>query len=347
MQLSYSAIMLENAQYPPPLPPLNVGNVVSAAIRLYRSHLKSYFGIAFVASLWSFLPLIALLLLIVLGSAVFARAFLGNTDGSPWGILILAMLILIPIWLTLAIFCWGKSLMNTALISRLAALELANQPESVAEARRQLKSKTWIFLWLQFVVSCLLGTASFFLSAITSIVFNYPATIIAGTLENGGDILAVLLTGLGYLTYYAAYFWIYAHLFIPEVLLAVELNTTMSAAIERCWKFSHGFVWHIVAIATIVLLVSVPVYLFSVFPMLLVIFSFAATFPDGPGPEVIGRFVIAFFLTIALFFGINIFLIPLGRRLKAFFTSIFATAGKDLILALVIPHFRNELGLLG
>ena len=37
--------------------PLSVGNVVSASLRIYRDHFKSYFGLALVASLWLFLPI--------------------------------------------------------------------------------------------------------------------------------------------------------------------------------------------------------------------------------------------------------------------------------------------------
>ncbi len=37
--------------------PLSVGNVVSASLRIYRDHLKSYFGLALVATLWLFVPI--------------------------------------------------------------------------------------------------------------------------------------------------------------------------------------------------------------------------------------------------------------------------------------------------
>jgi hypothetical protein len=37
--------------------PLSVGNVVSASLRIYRDHFKSYFGLAFVASLWLLVPI--------------------------------------------------------------------------------------------------------------------------------------------------------------------------------------------------------------------------------------------------------------------------------------------------
>ena len=37
--------------------PLSVGNVVSASLRIYRDHFKSYFGLAFVANLWLLIPI--------------------------------------------------------------------------------------------------------------------------------------------------------------------------------------------------------------------------------------------------------------------------------------------------
>ena len=37
--------------------PLSVGNVVSASLRIYRDHFKSYFGLAFVANLWVLVPI--------------------------------------------------------------------------------------------------------------------------------------------------------------------------------------------------------------------------------------------------------------------------------------------------
>ncbi len=36
---------------------MSVGNVVSASLRIYRDHFKSYFGLALVASLWVFVPI--------------------------------------------------------------------------------------------------------------------------------------------------------------------------------------------------------------------------------------------------------------------------------------------------
>jgi hypothetical protein len=49
--------MYENRGFTSPAEPLSIGNVVSAAVRLYRSHLKTYLQIAFIAHLWALVPI--------------------------------------------------------------------------------------------------------------------------------------------------------------------------------------------------------------------------------------------------------------------------------------------------
>ncbi len=45
-----------NPSSPEPIQPLSLGNVVSAGLRLYRSHLKSYLQLSFLAYAWIFIP---------------------------------------------------------------------------------------------------------------------------------------------------------------------------------------------------------------------------------------------------------------------------------------------------
>ncbi|MEG4630457.1 DUF975 domain-containing protein [Microcoleus sp. AR_TQ3_B6] len=47
----------KNLSYSGQTGPLSVGNVVSASLRIYRDHFKSYFGLALVASLWLLVPI--------------------------------------------------------------------------------------------------------------------------------------------------------------------------------------------------------------------------------------------------------------------------------------------------
>ncbi|HEY9299991.1 MAG TPA: hypothetical protein VIQ31_27225, partial [Phormidium sp.] len=52
--------MPQNLSSQSPIQPLSIGNVVSTGVRIYRSHLKSYLGLAVQASLWVMLPLVLL-----------------------------------------------------------------------------------------------------------------------------------------------------------------------------------------------------------------------------------------------------------------------------------------------
>lgn len=49
--------MAESFGSPNPMQPLSIGNVVSAAVRLYRSHLKTYLQLALIAHLWTLVPI--------------------------------------------------------------------------------------------------------------------------------------------------------------------------------------------------------------------------------------------------------------------------------------------------
>jgi hypothetical protein len=109
--------------------PLTVGNVVSAGIRLYRSHLGQYLGIAVRATLWILLPFLG-----------FSLAFyLAREQAVVIALLILAVIVAY-------FFCTAKFLTNSALISRLAFSELVNQPESLSEARTPIDRRLWRFL---------------------------------------------------------------------------------------------------------------------------------------------------------------------------------------------------------
>ncbi|TAF05937.1 MAG: DUF975 domain-containing protein [Nostocales cyanobacterium] len=62
--------------------PLSVGNVVSAAVRLYRSHLKEYFLLALKAYLWVFVPVYGWAKCYAL-SALIARLAFGDLVNQP------------------------------------------------------------------------------------------------------------------------------------------------------------------------------------------------------------------------------------------------------------------------
>lgn len=62
--------------------PLSVGNVVSASLRIYRDHFKSYFGLAFVACLWLLVPVYGWAKYSVI-SALISRLAFGEVSEHP------------------------------------------------------------------------------------------------------------------------------------------------------------------------------------------------------------------------------------------------------------------------
>ncbi|GCL37266.1 hypothetical protein SR1949_23740 [Sphaerospermopsis reniformis] len=74
--------MSDNLGYTSNAEPLSIGNVVSAAVRLYRSHLKEYFILALKAYLWVLLPIYGWAKFYAL-SALIGRLAFGDLVNQP------------------------------------------------------------------------------------------------------------------------------------------------------------------------------------------------------------------------------------------------------------------------
>lgn len=213
-----------------PIEPLSLGNVVSAGIRLYRSHLKSYFLLALTVSLWSLLPI-----LFFVSSGIFFVLNSRSLLNSP-----LTWLILVVGGIVLYLYVIGKCSVNSATISRLAFAELINQPETVNIARSQVAPKLW-----KFVNTTLLLFLIFFgASIVFGIVMVLP-----------------IINLLALFPAIAALLWLFTRFFIADTLLAIEDNLGVSSAISRSWDLTKGNAWRIVLILVVSLLVTLPAQL--------------------------------------------------------------------------------------
>lgn len=217
-----------NAQTP--IEPLSLGNVVSAGIRLYRSHLKSYFLLALTVSLWSLLPI-----LFFVGSGI----FFALNSRSPLNSA-LTWLILVVGGIVLYLYVIGKCSVNSATISRLAFAELINQPETVNIARSQVAPKLWKFV----NTSLLLFLIFFGASIVFGIVMILP-----------------IINILAFFPAIAGLLWLFTRFFIADTLLAIEDNLGVSSAISRSWDLTKGNAWRIVLILVVSLLVTLPAQL--------------------------------------------------------------------------------------
>ncbi len=111
--------MTANLSSPSPMPPLSIGNVVSAGLPLYRSHLKSYFQLALRAYLWILVPVYGWAKFYAIAALISRLAF-GELVNQPesvesgrryvnsklWQFLITALLMLllgVGVWICLVI----------------------------------------------------------------------------------------------------------------------------------------------------------------------------------------------------------------------------------------------------
>lgn len=243
--------MPQNLSPQNPIQPLSIGNVVSAGVRIYRSHLKSYLGLAIQGSLWFMLPF-----LLLIPFTIFSIYFQANP---------LVRLALISIFFVLIFYGLAKYCAFSALISRLAFQELVNQPESIATAKSKVNSRLGSFLSLNIKIGLLLFLVYLGLTIAAVIVFSI-AWVILNSLVSGFGFLAtrivlVLVATILILGILYGLTWFYSRWLIAEVPLAVEEGISTSQSMDRTWELSKNSVFRIQGILLIASLVTVPLVL--------------------------------------------------------------------------------------
>jgi hypothetical protein len=224
---------------PSPVRPLNIGNVVSAGLVLYRSNLKQYFGIALRANLWT-LPIIFATIGYT-ASVGFFSSFSSIT------------LILLPVLLIAILYCSAKYLANSALISRLAYQELSNQPESIGEASPKVLPRLWSFLGVAIGIGIRLFLVYILVGIPTAIIMSL---LLGGIGSTTTPFLLPVLIGI---VVVLAVIWVYARWAIAELPLAVETGLTASQSIKRSWDLTAAAVGRVQAIVFVAFLVTIPI----------------------------------------------------------------------------------------
>lgn len=281
--------MSQSADPQNPMQPLSLGNVVTAGFRLYRSHLKSYFLLAVIVSLWSLLPV---LFFIPAGITVYLN-FRANNNS------LLAWLILVVIGLGLYFYTLGKSLVNSATISRLAFGELVNQPETVNAARNQIQPRMWtLVLTVVLLFLIFFGLLIFF-----TILLAIP-----------------LLNILLFLPIIAAFFWFFARFFMADIVIAIEDGLDASSAISRSWNLTQENAWRIVLILFVAFLITIPIQLVVQLVSRGILQSLIQPriqdAVNGSTNAVL-FIVIVYLLTLALTLFVNAVILPFWQAIKA------------------------------
>ena len=305
-----------------PMRPLNPVQAIGTAIHLYRSHYLTYAGIALTAVGWSLLPSLSLFLLMGIVGLLQIMA-------APTTIIVLCSMVLIVLWIIVLLYCMAKSLMNNALISRLAFQELIQQPESVPTARRFLRPRMWNILLVQILTGLLL------FGIYLGVVF---AAIIFDVLIFFIDLEALLsLVILG------VYYWLCAHFFIPEIPIAIEENIAATDSINRSWKLSQGSALRILLIIVLGGLLTIPFLLLAIAPIVISSMSILPDLLEANSPNEIAliltfigfQLVPSILLSVVLFWVLNLVLLSFWQSIKAviYYNLRSRQEGVDLKLA--------------
>ena len=279
--------------------PLSVGNIVSAGLRIYRDNFAKYFKIAFLGYLWIFAPLVILVIAVAAISAIFV-------NGSSYS-LGLFVLVLVVALVTL-FYASARFAAMSGLIARLAYGEVAEQPEAVAEAQRQVKPKMWSFL---------------FAGILSSLIFFGVAIcyfILSGIVAYGGfalgqnSAIAIAITVVTSLVFIIGAIWLVSRLFLIELPLAVESGVTASGTIGRSWELTKGAVGKIQLVIFISFLISIPVIIAVQIVSTIAQVAIAAVLSNSPPALATGGFYV---LYIAFTLASGAFMIPFWQSIKA------------------------------
>ncbi|MEM9947732.1 MAG: hypothetical protein AAF810_16975 [Cyanobacteria bacterium P01_D01_bin.36] len=278
--------------------PLNPGNVVSAALRMYRDRFKTYFGLSLIAVLWVAVPVIGF----VVVAAVIAGA-VGPSVGL-FGLLALVAIVLL-------VYCMAKYNLYAGAIARLAFRELINEPETAAEARRQLQPKLWSFLWLGFLLLVIFLAAYLVLGIGVGIIGGVAGTVVGALLsgifgEGGaiiGGVLTFLIVGLGVLF---GMLWVVSRVFIADVPLSTEARIGASDSIGRSWQLTKRSVLRIQFVVVAAYLVTLPAVIVTLIPQLLI-----ARLEPGSTAYNVGTLAL-----LIVSFAINIAVMPFWQVVK-------------------------------
>jgi len=288
---------------------LSVGNIVSTGVTLYRSHFGNYATLAVRAALWS----IPGLIFFVLAVSLLVTLSLSNvptgaaTNSNPFGVVPVGVrLVLVVVLAVPSIYCGAKSLLNAAMICRLAFGELTNQPETMQEAYRQLEPRLWGFFW----VAVQIGFYFFLLYVATSISAAIAGVVLIGVLSLAlGQVASAIISfGVIIIVGVVIVLRVLVRWVLAEVPLAIEENITSSTSINRSWKLTAGSASRILWVVSIAFLVTIPVFsLTNVLPSL-AINQFSADTPI---------FWIVYLISLGIQLAGSVMLLPFWQTVKA------------------------------
>ena len=166
-------------------------------------------------------------------------------------------------WIFVPVYGWAKYAAMRGLLTRLAYGEVIGNPETIVEARRHIKPKTWLFFGAGLIANLvfLLKTLRMLMVEIVLpwVVIKYNIVIVSPYVN------AILLWLLYFsITYYYPY-WLISHLFLYELPLATRQNVNVAQSRNISWQLAEqkSSFRLIVVIFCFALLISLPYFLFN------------------------------------------------------------------------------------
>lgn len=246
-----------SAQQGGQLGPLNPGDVVSAALRLYKDRFKTFFQLAVLATLWLVAGIVGLVLAIAILAGI--GAGVGGDVGAIIGGLVGVLVGFVPLF-----YGSAKYYALSSAIGRLSFRDLINQPETSLESRRQVAPRLGQFLFLSFLLllaymAAYLAGALLALIAGGSIGFLTAGILSALINEAVGGVMGIflgMLLGLGILL--VALIWVASRLFISDVVLAIEPQQDAGGSMSRSWELTQTAIMRIQVVFLATFLIQLP-----------------------------------------------------------------------------------------
>ncbi|MGJ3248122.1 MAG: DUF975 domain-containing protein [Elainellaceae cyanobacterium] len=225
------------------------------------------------------------------------------------------------LWSLIPIYGWAKFQMLSAAIARHSFQEVLSQPESLKESERQVRPHLWLFFALQIIVGLILLGINIALSVVQFVVVTLPFLMIVDTTIGDSGIFVGIRLMINVI-FYIAYLWFWSRLFIPELPLAIDGQTDIIDNIGRSWQLTSGLAVRVLVIISIVALITLPLYLLALLPMIILFLAsvpFAVSGTEGSfsAATIVALLLLAFLVGVVMFLLASTLIMPIWQATKA------------------------------
>ena len=212
-------------------------------------------------------------------------------------------------WLIVPIYGWAKFMAISGLLSRLAYGEVSGQPESVRDARRHINPRLWTFFGTAFLIGLI------FLGWYISFLFIFGILVAIATQINSWFLWVFfgIFGILALMIFIVSLFWLNSRLYLADLAIAVENQSSSTKAINRSWQLTKQFIGRIILITFIAFLIAISVSLvLQLIDSLIRLLLMAVFTPDS---TIFGLIYLP--LSLILSFSFSAFLVPFWQAIKA------------------------------